>query len=476
MLSKGCPFLNSTLGEIMLQSVVPQSHGLGSSSIDLEESLDLLLAGKYLDVPQGISPLEQKLHALAQALHARAQGDLCRIVALSINASDAVTVTAGMMREVREVDSRTQAISAASEEMVASVQEISRNSDGVVADAEQARLAAQDAMAASQQAVITIGAITQAVDGASEKVERLVEASNQIGDIVQQIEAIAKQTNLLALNATIEAARAGEAGKGFAVVAGEVKNLANQTARATVDIRARIASLRQEMATIASSMEEGAQAVEQGRKVIEATGVSMNGVVERVELVTVKMQDVAAILTQQMDASAEISAGIAAIAHMSTENVANVERVLDVMDQGEAQIAAGISELATLQIEDFTIHVAKSDHVLWRKRLAAMLVGRTTLKADELADHHSCRLGKWYDTLTASDLVEHPAYRRLAEPHQEVHSAGIEAARAYAAGNLDGAIGCIERAARASVDVLACLDELAARKDRAVLWGRRPAF
>ena len=76
------------------------------------------------------------------------------------------------------------------------------------------------------------------------RVDDLRVAAEQIGNLAKLINSIAGQTDLLALNATIEAARAGEAGRGFAVVAGEVKALAEQTARATSDIASQVTSIQ----------------------------------------------------------------------------------------------------------------------------------------------------------------------------------------------------------------------------------------
>lgn len=135
-------------------------------------------------------------------------------------ASEAADAVAGTAEQVSR---HLQAVAAAVEQMTASIEDISQNANQAVGVATKA----------AEVAEVTNGTVA-----------RLGASSTEIGNVVKAITQIAEQTNLLALNATIEAARAGDAGRGFAVVAGEVKELAQETARATDDITRRVAAIQ----------------------------------------------------------------------------------------------------------------------------------------------------------------------------------------------------------------------------------------
>ena len=209
--------------------------------------------------------------------------------------------------------------------------EVDGNVHSIAAGAEEMSLSiAEIAASAGSCAGVTAEAVTVAETTTAE-MRVLGEASEQVGSVVRLITSIAEQTNLLALNATIEAARAGEAGKGFAVVAGEVKELAQQTARATEDITARIQAIQTGTAGAAESITRISQVV--GR--INEFGSTIASAVEEQSATTAE-------LTR---ASAEAAAG----SNQITATVEEVARASDRTNEGAkaAQDAAGeMSRLA----------------------------------------------------------------------------------------------------------------------------------
>jgi methyl-accepting chemotaxis protein len=423
--------------------------------------IEALAEGRYdAEGPAGDDPVLRALTKLSAQLAGLASSGLDRVVDLNIQSNETAISAARMLTACRDIEERTQALAAASEEMVASVGQIRVTADDAAARATQMKSSAEQGMSTVGLATGAMGRVETTANEASDKIVALNVASEEIGAIVGSIDAIAKQTNLLALNATIEAARAGEAGRGFAVVASEVKALSQQTSKATDDIRDRIERLRSEVELIVVAMSDCKSAAVESKDIVAQLGGAMSEVGEHISTVTCGMHEIANILNQQTAASREIAEGLSEIANETKISVDQIKGISSQLDHAQGIAGQQLQSLSALSFGNKIPRLAKADHVMWKKRLADMAVGRISLKADELSDHHSCRLGKWYYGDASRQVRSHPAFAALETPHAEVHEHGKRAARLFEQGDLAGALKEIALVETASAEVLRLLDDL----------------
>lgn len=303
--------------------------------------------------------LKQKVDSLLVVVGAAAQGDLTHTI--TMNGEDAIgqmaaglkTLLDNLKHDISSISESAQVLSSSSEELTATGQQMGAAAEETSAQANVVSGASEEVSSSVQivatgteemgasireisrnatEAARVAGEAVQVAKNANENVTKLGQSSEEIGQVIKVITSIAEQTNLLALNATIEAARAGEAGKGFAVVANEVKELANQTAKATDEISQKIGTIQMD-----------------SKNSVEAIG-AISEIINRINDIS---STIASAVEEQTATTAEMERNVAQAARGSEEinqNIAGVAQAASETSSGVAQSQQATQELSKLAV------------------------------------------------------------------------------------------------------------------------------
>lgn len=295
--------------------------------------LDSVLVGDYVDLsvtsktasgpPEHFGRLIGILRELVDRIIRHAETIVSSSETIASSASG-VSAASGLQKE--QIGRAAVAI----QQMRSAVSEINQSSQKVAANMMRSKKQAVEGGRVVADTVAAIQQVASSTQETSSTIEELGQASESIGkivdtinDIAGQTNDIAGQTNLLALNASIEAARAGELGRGFAVVAGEVRMLAERTAKATKEIGEMISSIQQKTAQATVSMRNGTEKVEAGVHTAEKAGDALQQIIREAEAQNVMMAQIASASSQQSATTDQVKGNMDEILKMAEQSVAS---------------------------------------------------------------------------------------------------------------------------------------------------------
>lgn len=294
-----------------------------------------------------IGQMSQSLYAMVEQLGTMIREIATGVKRLSASSNDLAAVSKQLSSGARDTSEKSSTVAAATEEMSTNIQSVSAameqssNNVNMVASSTEEMMATITEIAGNAEKARSIseGAVNQS-RLASEKMDSLGESARNIGRVTETITEISEQTNLLALNATIEAARAGEAGKGFAVVANEIKELARQTAAATLIIKERIGEIQSTTSTTVIDIGKISTVIVEINNVI-------NGIASAVEQQSAASNEIVGNISQASQGIAEVNENVA----QSTTVIADITREITEIDQQSNQVVEGSSQVYSNAVE-----------------------------------------------------------------------------------------------------------------------------
>jgi methyl-accepting chemotaxis protein len=324
-----------------------------SKGVDFAEKVAEGNLSETVDIDQNdeIGILARALNKIVSNLGKVFKNIAANVETLASSSSQLGSISQQMSSGAEQTAGRSNSVSVAAEEMssnmnsvAAAVEEASTNVGMVAAATEEMTTTINEIAQNSERAhAVTDKAVSEA-EGVLEKVHELGTAAQEIGKVTETITEISEQTNLLALNATIEAARAGEAGKGFAVVANEIKDLAKQTASATLDIKTKIEGIQSSTGGTITSIEEISKVITEVNKIV-------SGIASAVEEQSATTKEIANNVVQASQGIQEVTENVAQSSSVAAEiarDISEVNQSANEMSNSSSQVNLSAGELGKL--------------------------------------------------------------------------------------------------------------------------------
>ncbi|WP_319536158.1 methyl-accepting chemotaxis protein [uncultured Vibrio sp.] len=294
-----------------------------------------LMASKNLSVPFGMDCKDEYGDVARELEKTRRQ--LHDVIQMQVNASDELSALTEVMtismsetkesaqEEFNEIDQLATAMS----EMSSTVQTVAEHAHQASVLTGQASSQAVSGQQFLQSTVAKMSELSTDIASSAQAVNQVEERVEAIGSVVGTIQGISEQTNLLALNAAIEAARAGEAGRGFAVVADEVRNLAQRTQQATIEIQEMITQLQTSAESAVELMEKSVVEAAEGNELVSNAGTELDGIVTQVTHINDMNFQIATASGQQSSVAEEMSQNLTNVRELVEASVIVVTELLE---------------------------------------------------------------------------------------------------------------------------------------------------
>jgi methyl-accepting chemotaxis protein len=294
-----------------VNTVIDRLKDIAQGEGDLTRRLDLNRADEFGQLAHWFNQFVERVHNVMK--------QVAQTTTVVNSASSEIAAAEQTATGLQLQSQQTHQVSAAVEELSATVADVAKKSEDAATAASTARADANQGGQVVSNTVNEMKQIAEEVGTSARSVNVLGQKSEEIGRIIDVINDIADQTNLLALNAAIEAARAGEHGRGFAVVADEVRKLSERTTKATEEVASSIRDIQDNTSSAVTLIESGSSRVTKGVELANSAGEALARIVEGSQTVGTMVTSIAAASTEQSAAAEQIARSVEQINAVTTE-------------------------------------------------------------------------------------------------------------------------------------------------------------